>query len=200
MTAKTLPVMMANQQATSLAGDSKTAAFNFTGTCLPSSIYGTAALCRTAFVCRRLPGRPQQRNPPAYSGRASKGQILVPEACRAHLRPDKVVVPTVDAWNATVQRQLTNSMSVDVAYVGTHGTHVFRGDGPTYNNNQPTIVGFASGVSRDARAHLISSAFSTPYTYSDAVQRRTLSAATRASRSATLGTMARTPTMHSRSK
>lgn len=159
-----LPVL-ANQQATSLAGDSKTAAFNFTGTCLPSSIYGTAALCGPPSFADAFPIVPSNGILPLF-GPCVEGANPCTGGVSPHLRPDKVVVPTVDAWNATVQRQLTNSMSVDVAYVGTHGTHVFRGDGPTYNNNQPTIVGFASGVSRDARAPY-NGAFSTPYTYSD---------------------------------
>ena len=52
-----------------------------------------------------------------------------------HIRPPKQVLPTVDAWNATVQRQLTNTMSLEVAYVGSKGTHGFAGNGPNYNYN-----------------------------------------------------------------
>ena len=33
-------------------------------------------------------------------------------------------LPTVDAWNATVQRQITPSISMEIAYVGNKGTHV----------------------------------------------------------------------------
>ncbi len=63
-----------------------------------------------------------------------------------HIRPTFQRLPELDAWNATVQRQLTNSTSIEVAYVGNKGTHVFAGDGPTYNVNQPSVVGFAQGV------------------------------------------------------
>ncbi|MGA7219374.1 MAG: TonB-dependent receptor [Candidatus Sulfotelmatobacter sp.] len=59
-----------------------------------------------------------------------------------HIRPTFQRLPELDAWNATVQQQLSNSTSVEVAYVGNKGTHVFAGDGPTYNINQPSIVGF----------------------------------------------------------
>src|SRR5882672_6426373 len=52
------------------------------------------------------------------------------------MRPTKQTLPTVDAWNATVQRQLTNSISLEVAYVGSKGTHGFAGNGPAYNYNQ----------------------------------------------------------------
>jgi len=57
-----------------------------------------------------------------------------------HIRPVKQVLPTVDAWNATLQRQVTNSISVEVAYVGSRGTHGFAGDGPNYDVN-PARVG-----------------------------------------------------------
>jgi hypothetical protein len=57
-----------------------------------------------------------------------------------HIRPIKQVLPTVDAWNATVQRQLTNTITAEVAYVGSKGTHGFAGDGPNYDVN-PARVG-----------------------------------------------------------
>src|SRR5439155_18859813 len=50
-------------------------------------------------------------------------------------------LPTVDAWNFTVQRQMTNSVSVEAAYVGNRGTHVFAGPGGDYDPNQATLVG-----------------------------------------------------------
>jgi hypothetical protein len=46
----------------------------------------------------------------------------------------------VDAWNATVQRQVTNSISAEIAYVGSKGTHGFAGNGPNYDVN-PARVG-----------------------------------------------------------
>ncbi len=57
-----------------------------------------------------------------------------------HIRPTKQVLPTVDAWNVTVQRQLTRSMSLEAAYVGSKGTHGFAGNGPNYNYN-PVAAG-----------------------------------------------------------
>jgi hypothetical protein len=158
-----LPVL-ANQQLTSLAGDNKTAAFNFTGTCLPTAIYGSGN-CGPAAPSTAFPIVPSNGILPLF-GICQEGSNPCVGSVSPHLRPDKVVVPTVDAWNATVQRQVTNTTSLEVAYVGTHGTHVFRGDGPTYNNNQPTIVGFAQGVSRNDRAPY-NNAFTTPYTYAD---------------------------------
>jgi outer membrane receptor protein involved in Fe transport len=153
-----LPVL-ANQQLTSLSGDNKTAAFNFTGACLPAAGGYNPTVCGPAAPSTAFPVIPSNGILPLFGPNGSVSP---------HIRPDKVVVPTVDAWNLTVQRQLTNSTSLEAAYIGTHGSHVFRGDGPTYNNNQPTIVGFASGVSRDARAPY-NNAFSTPYTDANGV-------------------------------
>jgi outer membrane receptor protein involved in Fe transport len=61
-----------------------------------------------------------------------------------HIRPTYQRLPTLDAWNATVQRQLTNTTSLEIAYIGNKGTNGFAGDGNTYNVNQPSIVGFGT--------------------------------------------------------
>jgi hypothetical protein len=63
-----------------------------------------------------------------------------------HIRPTFQRLPELDAWNATVQHQLTNSTSIDISYVGNKGTHVFAGDSSTYNVNQPSLNGFTAGV------------------------------------------------------
>ncbi len=59
-------------------------------------------------------------------------------------RPLTLRLPTLDAWNVTVQRQLTNTTSLEVAYVGNKGTHTFIGNGPAYNVNTRTVVGFCT--------------------------------------------------------
>ena len=85
----------------------------------------------------------------------------------ARIRPDKVVVPTVDAWNFTVQTQLTKTLNVEAGYVGNHGSHVFKGNGNSYNPNQATIVGF--GTLTYAQRSPYNDAFQTPYTDSNGV-------------------------------
>lgn len=158
-----LPVL-AKQNMQSLTFDNNTAAFNFTGQCLPPGIYGTNAACgpQAAF----FGNVPANGILPLFGPCIEGSNPCLAGNIGPNIRPDKVVVPTVDAWNATVQRQLTGSTSLEVAYIGTHGSHVFRGDGPTYNNNQPTIVGFTSGLTYSQRAPY-NSAFSTPYTFTD---------------------------------
>lgn len=55
------------------------------------------------------------------------------------IRPTVQRLPTVDEWNATVQRQITPTLNLTVSYVGNKGTHVFAGTGPSYNNNEAAI-------------------------------------------------------------
>jgi hypothetical protein len=75
----------------------------------------------------------------------ANGQFFLPDGIAAFVLPDKQTLPTVDAYNATVQYQLTNKMSVEAAYVGNKGTHVFAGDGPDVSPNQVPIAGFTPG-------------------------------------------------------
>jgi len=57
------------------------------------------------------------------------------EVSGTHIRPVRQVLPAVDAWNVTVQRQVTNTVSAEVSYVGSKGTHGFAGNGPNYDVN-----------------------------------------------------------------
>ncbi len=56
-----------------------------------------------------------------------------------YIRPNIQRLPTVDQWNATVQRQVTATLNISVGYVGNKGTHVFAGTGPSYNPNQIAV-------------------------------------------------------------
>jgi hypothetical protein len=67
---------------------------------------------------------------------------LLPNGVTAFILPPRLRLPTVDAWNFTVQHQFGERMSAEVAYVGTKGTHVFAGNGGDYDMNQATIVGY----------------------------------------------------------
>ncbi len=57
------------------------------------------------------------------------------------IRPRIQRLPTIDQWNATIQRQVTPTLNVTVGYVGNKGTHVFAGNGPAYNTNEAAIIG-----------------------------------------------------------
>jgi hypothetical protein len=96
----------------------------------------------TAFFGLNRP--PNQGGTPNASLPAN-GQFFLPNGIAAFVLPDKQRLPTVDAYNFTVQYQLTNSMSLEAAYVGNKGTHVFAGDGPDFSPNQIPIAGFTPG-------------------------------------------------------
>jgi hypothetical protein len=81
----------------------------------------------------------------------ASGRFPLPNGSSARALTDKQRLPTVDAWNVSVQHQLTDTMSVEAAYVGNRGSNAFIGDGPSANANQPSIVGFAEGVSTNLR-------------------------------------------------
>jgi hypothetical protein len=85
---------------------------------------------------------------PVFPAIPSNGQItfasLNGQDGGVHIRPIKQVLPTLDAWNLTVQRQVTNTISAEVAYVGNKGSHGFSGDGPNYDINPVSM--FLYGV------------------------------------------------------
>jgi len=56
-----------------------------------------------------------------------------------YIRPRVQRLPTVDQWNATLQRQLTATINLTVTYLGNKGTHVFAGTGPSYGINDVAV-------------------------------------------------------------
>ena len=84
---------------------------------------------------------------PVFPAVPSDGLITLPDGLNARARPFRMRLPTLDAWNVTVQHQLSANTSVEFGYVGNKGTHVFAGDGPAYNPNQP-VAGAGSQNSR----------------------------------------------------
>jgi len=88
------------------------------------------------------------------------------------MRPTKQVLPAVATWNVSIQRQMTNSLTLDIAYVGVEGRHGFVGDGPAYNLNPVNIQNWAltqlpasspAFVPQSAR-QFYNGRFATPYT------------------------------------
>jgi Carboxypeptidase regulatory-like domain/TonB dependent receptor len=70
------------------------------------------------------------------------GRSLQPDNVFARARPFNNRLPTVDAWNISLQHQITSTITISAAYVGNKGTHTLVGDNPAYNVNSPTVVGY----------------------------------------------------------
>ena len=83
----------------------------------------------------------------ATQPKGKTGNPILPNGISPNVLPltsdNTMRLPVVDAWNFTVERQLTSSTVFSVAYVGNHGYHVTAG-GTNYNINQPTIAGFGT--------------------------------------------------------
>jgi hypothetical protein len=55
-------------------------------------------------------------------------------------RPNPLRLPTIDAWNLSIQRAITPTLSVTLAYVGNKGTHTINsGDNNNTNPNEAGI-------------------------------------------------------------
>jgi hypothetical protein len=81
--------------------------------------------------------------PPANTPVTVPSNGLLPNpgyAVSTKARPNPLRLPTIDAWNLSVQRSLTSTMTVTVAYVGNKGTHTLSsGDGNNTNPNEAAI-------------------------------------------------------------
>jgi hypothetical protein len=83
----------------------------------------------------------------ASQPKGPNGNPMLPNGINPNILPyttDRTMrLPTVDAWNLTLEKQFAGSAVVSIAYVGNKGYHVTPG-GTNYNINQPSIVGFGT--------------------------------------------------------
>ncbi len=90
-------------------------------------------------------------------------------------RPFTERLPTLDAWNLAVQRSLTPTISLEVAYVGNKGTHTLSdGDGNNTNPNEPAAVLPASYTQNGASLHYDGSVAGSTATTTGATSNTTL--------------------------
>jgi hypothetical protein len=78
---------------------------------------------------------------PVFVTPGANGRFPLPNGVFTRLLPDTQHVPRVDAWNVTLQRQLTDTVSAEIAYVGNHGEGFF-GDNPAAGYNNAVLTGF----------------------------------------------------------
>ncbi len=88
--------------------------------------------------------------PPTFPDVPTTGRFPLPDGVFTRALPAKQRPPAVDAYNVTVQRQLTSTLSVEIGYVGNRGSNVFAGDGPAFDINQATLQGYPN-VPRNER-------------------------------------------------
>jgi hypothetical protein len=71
----------------------------------------------------------------------SDGFLPAPQyAVSVKARPNTLRLPTLDAWNASLQQSLSPTLSFTIAYVGNKGTHTLSdGDGNNTNPNEAGI-------------------------------------------------------------
>jgi hypothetical protein len=87
--------------------------------------------------------------PPLFPAVPASGRFPLPPGISARALPEEQHLSRVDAYNVTLQRELSSSVSAEVAYVGNRGEG-FYADNPDARANEPTIVGFGT-LSRDER-------------------------------------------------
>ncbi|HVH88691.1 MAG TPA: TonB-dependent receptor [Terriglobales bacterium] len=90
-------------------------------------------------------GPPSVLDPAAFLAAQPKGPTgnpLLPNGISAKILPlsgdNTMRLPTTDAWNLTVERQVTQTLVVSAAYVGSKEEHVTPG-GTNYNTNEPQL-------------------------------------------------------------
>jgi hypothetical protein len=89
--------------------------------------------------------------PLAFPTVPQNGLLAVPTGVNPRGRPFDSHIPTLDAWNITIQQQFGKNLSGEIAYVGNKGTHVFAGNNPDINPNEPSVIGFKEGIPKDQR-------------------------------------------------
>jgi Carboxypeptidase regulatory-like domain/TonB dependent receptor len=82
--------------------------------------------------------------PPAYifAPIPASGNYPLPDGVGVPTRPLEVRLPTLDAWNLTIQQEINKSTALQIAYVGSHGVHNMFDSSNQFDPNQATINGF----------------------------------------------------------
>ncbi len=84
------------------------------------------------------------QGPPAYTFAPipASGNYPLPDGISVPTRPLTMRLPTLEAWNAAIQQELTPTMAFQIAYVGSEGYHNMFDSSNQYDPNQQTIAGY----------------------------------------------------------
>jgi len=88
------------------------------------------------------------------------------------IRPQNQTLNAIGSWNVAIQRQMTNSLTLDIAYIGNTGRHSFTGPNPNYDANPINIQNWGlwkAGLVTEAQRQYYYNKFSTPYTDANGV-------------------------------
>ncbi len=134
-----IPVL-ANQ---SLSGTGSTTSYAFNlsnpGVAGTTSAYGNATSPLLAFLSPAINANGGIAINAAIPGTGTP-PTTIGQSVNVKARPFTMRLPTLDAWNAVVQRSITRTMTLEVAYVGNKGSHTLSdGDGNNTNPNEPAI-------------------------------------------------------------
>jgi hypothetical protein len=85
-----------------------------------------------------------QAGPPIYTFPAipADGEYVITDGVSQTVRPQKMRLPTVGSWNLMVQRELTNSLSFQIGYIGSEAYHNMFDSSNQFNANEDTYRGF----------------------------------------------------------
>jgi hypothetical protein len=78
------------------------------------------------------------------------GNLPLPDGVFARARPNRMRLARLDAYNVTIQHQVTKTISAEIAYVGNRG-HGFYQNNPAAGINTQTIVGFPTLSTNERR-------------------------------------------------
>lgn len=97
---------------------------------------------QSAFNLRDGPVTPTPANLPGFNTVPANGLLPNPGyAVTSKARPTTLRLPTLDAWNLSVQQSITPTLSMTMAYVGNKGTHTLSAlDGNNTNPNEAAIT------------------------------------------------------------
>lgn len=82
--------------------------------------------------------------PPTYTFPAipSNGEWALPNGISQSTRPSQVRLPTVQGWNLTIERELTPTLTIQAAYIGSEAYHNMFDSSNQFNANEGTLAGF----------------------------------------------------------
>lgn len=105
---------------------------------VPSDAINELEMFQVQHACQFVPGVFNLASgPPSAAFPVANGGLMpLPNNISAAARPHRQTLPVVYAYNATIQRQLTDKISVSAAYVGNSGRHAPNDVDSNINANQ----------------------------------------------------------------